>query len=98
VSNTLQLLASTKLGAYQLQNRIVMAPLTRMRASEGNIPTAMNAEYYQQRSSAGLIITEATQISPQGQGYPLTPGIHSAAQIAGWQLVTAAVHEPDFSR
>lgn len=83
------------LGELQLPNRIVMAPLTRNRAGEGNVPVAMNVEYYVQRASAGLIITEATQISPQGVGYPLTPGIHSAEQIAGWRQVTDAVHAHD---
>lgn len=77
-----------------LKNRIIMAPLTRMRSKQpGNIPYALNAEYYAQRASAGLIISEATHISPQGQGYPGTPGIYSAAQIEGWQLVTDAVHK-----
>ncbi|MEO3739876.1 alkene reductase [Kosakonia sp. WA-90] len=76
-----------------LKNRIVMAPMTRARSSQpGNIPTALMADYYQQRASAGLVITEATQISPQGQGYSWTPGIHSAEQIAGWRRVTQAVH------
>ncbi len=82
-----------QLGACELPNRIVMAPLTRNRAGPGNVPTPMNAEYYAQRASAGLIISEATQISPQGVGYPATPGIHNAEQIAGWQQVTDAVHE-----
>jgi N-ethylmaleimide reductase len=90
---TLQLLEPIQLGPYWLKNRLVMAPLTRMRASAGNIPTVMNAEHYRQRSTAGLIVAEATQISPQGQGYPFTPGIHSAEQIAGWKLVTEAVHQ-----
>jgi N-ethylmaleimide reductase len=90
---TLQLLEPIQLGPYLLKNRLVMAPLTRMRASAGNIPTAMNAEHYAQRSTAGLIVAEATQISPQGQGYPFTPGIHSAEQIAGWKLVTEGVHQ-----
>lgn len=82
------------LGDLTLSNRIIMAPLTRMRSQQpGNIPHALNAEYYAQRASAGLIISEATQVSQQGQGYPATPGIHSAAQIKGWQLVTQAVHE-----
>jgi len=81
------------LGPIVLRNRIVMAPLTRNRAGAGNVPQAMNVEYYRQRASAGLIITEATQISPQGVGYPGTPGIHSAEQIAGWKQVTQAVHE-----
>ena len=87
------LLAPVELGPYELSNRIVMAPLTRNRAGPGNVPQAMNAEYYAQRASAGLIITEATQVSPQGVGYPGTPGIHSAEQVAGWRRVTAAVHE-----
>src|SRR6202789_107364 len=79
-------------GAIQLPNRIVMAPLTRMRAGVANVPTALNAEYYAQRSSAGLIISEGTAISPQAQGYPNAPGIYTAAQIAGWRIVTDAVH------
>ena len=82
-----------KLGSLSLPHRIVMAPLTRMRAGEGNVPQPMNAEYYTQRSSAALIITEATQISPQGVGYPHTPGIHSPEQIEGWKLITKAVHD-----
>jgi len=82
------------LGDLTLAHRIVMAPLTRCRSSQpGDIPNDLNAEYYHQRSSAALIIAEATQISPQGKGYAFTPGIHSAEQIQGWQKVTAAVHE-----
>ena len=81
-----------QVGELSLPNRIVMAPLTRSRAGAGNVPGPLNAAYYGQRASAGLIIAEATQISPQGQGFVSTPGIHSAAQIAGWQQVTAAVH------
>jgi len=69
-----------------------MAPMTRNRAGRGNVPGPLNATYYAQRASAGLIISEATQISPQGVGYPGTPGIHSAEQIAGWKGVTDAVH------
>lgn len=85
---------SLRLGDVTLQNRIIMAPLTRMRSLQpGNIPHALNAEYYAQRASAGLIISEATQISQQGQGYPATPGIHTPEQVAGWKLVTGAVHE-----
>jgi len=80
------------LGPYTVANRVVMAPLTRNRAGPGNVPQPMNAEYYAQRASAGLIISEATQVSPQGVGYPATPGIHSAQQVAGWKLVTEAVH------
>ncbi len=81
------------LGKIQLKNRIVMAPMTRSRTTQpGNIPNTMMAEYYAQRAGAGLIITEATQISPQGQGYSFTPGIHTKAQIEGWREVTDAVH------
>ena len=79
-------------GPLRLPNRIVMAPLTRSRAGAGNVPTALNALYYAQRASAGLIISEATQICPEGQGYISTPGIHSAEQIQGWKCVTGAVH------
>ena len=81
-----------RLGAIQLPNRIVMAPLTRMRAGANNVPTALNAEYYAQRSSAGLIISEGTAVSAQGQGYPSSPGIYTTEQIAGWRGVTDAVH------
>lgn len=88
-----QLLSTVKLGPYTLPNRIVMAPLTRNRALAGNVPGPMNATYYAQRASAGLIIAEATQVSPQGVGYASTPGIHSPEQVAGWRLVTDAVHE-----
>lgn len=81
------------LSGKDLQNRIVMAPMTRARSTQpGNIPNALMAGYYAQRASAGLIIAEATQISPQGQGYSFTPGIHSAEQVAGWREVTDAVH------
>src|SRR6516165_11977314 len=80
------------LGPLKLPNRVVMAPLTRSRAAEGNVPTLLNALYYAQRASAGLIISEATQIMAEGQGYISTPGIHSAEQIKGWRLVTQAVH------
>jgi len=86
------LFSSIKLGSYALPNRIVMAPMTRCRAGAGNVPTELAATYYSQRSSAGLIITEATQVSPRGVGYPNTPGIHSAEQIAGWAQVVDAVH------
>jgi N-ethylmaleimide reductase len=80
------------LGRLSLPNRIVMAPMTRQRAAPGNVPTALHATYYAQRASAGLIISEATQVAPEGQGYARTPGIHSEAQVAGWRLVTDAVH------
>ena len=81
-----------RLGPLALPNRVVMAPMTRNRAGAGNAPTALNATYYAQRAGAGLIVAEASQISPQGLGYPGTPGIHSAAQVAGWRLVSDAVH------
>ncbi|MBD2608982.1 alkene reductase [Scytonema hofmannii FACHB-248] len=93
MNTNINLLSPYKLGELELPNRIVMAPLTRRRAGEGNVPYQLNAEYYVQRATAGLIIAEATQISPQGQGYPNTPGIYSAEQVAGWQLVTDAVHQ-----
>lgn len=87
-----QLFQQIKVGAHRFSNRIVMAPLTRNRAGKGNAPHALNAEYYGQRATAGLIVTEASQISPQGVGYPGTPGIYSDEQIAGWKMVTEAVH------
>lgn len=80
------------LGALALPNRIFMAPLTRCRASEGHIPNDLNAEYYSQRAAAGLIISEATSVSPCGYGYPNTPGIHTKEQVDGWKKVTEAVH------
>jgi N-ethylmaleimide reductase len=86
------ILTPVRIGPYDLPNRVVMSPMTRNRAAEGNVPTAINAAYYAQRASAGLIITEATQVSPRGLGYPNTPGIHSNAQIEGWKHVTEAVH------
>jgi N-ethylmaleimide reductase len=81
-----------RLGPLELPNRVVMAPLTRNRA-QGTVPGELNATYYAQRASAGLIISEATQVTPMGQGYPETPGIHSEEQIRGWKKVTDAVHE-----
>lgn len=82
-----------KVGAIECANRVFMAPLTRCRSVPGtDAPQALNAEYYAQRSSAGLIVSEATHISPQGKGYMGAPGIYSAAQEAGWKLVTDAVH------
>ncbi|WP_420969080.1 alkene reductase [Bradyrhizobium sp. B120] len=88
------LLSPLKLGDIDLAHRVVMAPLTRMRARQpGNTPAELNVEYYRQRASVGgLIITEATQISPTGQGFPATPGIYSAEQVAAWRRVTDAVH------
>src|SRR6266478_9628223 len=83
-----------KLGPFTLPHRIIMAPLTRSRARQpGNVPSALNACYYAQRASAALIISEATQVSMQGQGYAWTPGIHSREQVEGWQQVTDAVHK-----
>ena len=82
-------------GDLTLAHRVVMAPLTRMRSTQpGDIPNTLNAEYYSQRAShGGLLISEATQISRQGKGYPAAPGIHSAEQVEGWKLVTRAVHD-----
>ena len=81
-----------KLGPYTLKNRVLMAPLTRSRAGAERIPNALMAEYYAQRASAGLIITEATSVTPMGVGYADTPGIWSEEQVKGWTLVTEAVH------
>jgi N-ethylmaleimide reductase len=82
-----------QLGAIKAPNRILMAPLTRARASMAHVPTAMMVDYYRLRADAGLIISEATGISAQGLGWPYAPGIWSAEQIEGWKSVTAAVHE-----
>jgi len=82
-----------RLGPYELPNRIVLAPMTRCRAGEGRVPLDLHATYYAQRASGGLVITEATHVTPTGIGYPDTPGIHSDAQVAGWTKVTRAVHE-----
>jgi N-ethylmaleimide reductase len=87
------ILSPYRLGPLALPNRAVMAPMTRNRAGPRNEPGPLNATYYAQRAGAGLIVSEATQVSPQGVGYPGTPGIHSAEQIAGWALVTKAVHD-----
>jgi len=81
------------LGPNKLKNRIVMAPMTRGRALDGNIPNPLARRYYSERASAGLIITEATQVSSQGIGYPRTPGIYTSAQIEGWRKVTDSVHQ-----
>ena len=81
-----------QVGDIPLANRLVMAPLTRNRAIEGHKPGPLTVEYYRQRATAGLIITEASQISPMGQGYLDTPGIYSKEQVAAWRLVTDAVH------
>ena len=86
------LFAPTALGSLPLRNRIVMAPMTRSRAVDANIPNDLMAEYYGQRAGAGLIVTEGTSPSPNGTGYPRIPGIWSQAQVAGWRKVTEAVH------
>ena len=91
---TPQLFQPTRIGDIEVANRIVMAPLTRSRAADGDIPgSAMNVDYYRQRSGAGLIISEGTQVSPVGKGYMATPGIYSDAQVEGWKPITQAVHE-----
>src|SRR6201992_2822859 len=82
-----------QMGALTLSNRVVMAPLTRNRALAGFVPGPLAVEYYGQRASAGLLVSEATQVSQQGQGYQDTPGIYSKEQIAGWRKVTDHVHE-----
>jgi 2,4-dienoyl-CoA reductase-like NADH-dependent reductase (Old Yellow Enzyme family) len=87
-----RLIEPLKVGALTLPNRVVLAPLTRCRANAGRVPNALMAMYYAQRASAGLILTEATSVSPQGVGYPDTPGIWSDEQVEGWKLTTAAVH------
>jgi len=81
-----------RIGDLQLSNRIIMAPLTRCRASKGRVPNDMMAEYYRQRAGAGMILTEATSVTPMGVGYPNTPGIWSEDQVTGWRKVTQAVH------
>jgi N-ethylmaleimide reductase len=91
--NTPDLFTPVRLGAIEAPNRIVMAPLTRMRAGPGRVPTPLMAEYYAQRAAAGLIVTEATAISQQGTGCPNSPGIYTVEQIAGWQHITETVHQ-----
>lgn len=88
-----RLFSSFGLGNLELKNRMVMAPMTRSRAIEGNVPSPLTVQYYEQRASAGLIISEGSQVSPQGVGYIRTPGIHSAEQVEGWKEVTSAVHK-----
>src|ERR1700710_587148 len=83
-----------RIGPFSLPHRIVIAPLTRSRARQsGNVPASLAACYYAQRASAALIVSEATQVSMQGQGYAWTPGIHSPEQIGAWRRVTKAVHQ-----
>jgi len=87
------LFTAYRVGALNLPHRIVMAPMTRARSTQpGDVPNEMMARYYAQRANAAMIVTEATQITPQGKGYSFTPGLHSDAQVAGWRLVTEAVH------
>ncbi len=87
------LFTPTLVSEQSLPHRIVMAPMTRARSTQpGDIPNALNARYYAQRASAALIVSEAAQVSPQGKGYSFTPGIHSQEQVAGWRLITDAVH------
>ena len=91
-TTTSPLFTPITLGDVTLANRVVMAPMTRNRAGAGNVPTEMMVEYYRQRATGGLLITEGAQVVPEGQGYPNTPGIHSDTQVAGWRAVTDAVH------
>lgn len=91
-----KLFSPTRIGPYDLRNRIVLPPLTRSRSSQpGNIPNDLMATYYRQRASAGFMVTEGTQIEPRGQGYAWNSGIHSQEQIEGWKKVTEAVHAED---
>jgi N-ethylmaleimide reductase len=90
--STEALFTPTRLGAIEVKNRIAMAPLTRSRAGMDGLPSPLAVRYYRQRASAGLLITEATNISPQGRGYAYTPGIYTDAQVAAWKQVTDAVH------
>jgi N-ethylmaleimide reductase len=89
----MNMFSTYRLGDLSLPNRFVMAPMTRSRALEGNVPNPLAAVYYAQRASAGLLVTEGTQVSPQGVGYIRTPGIHSSDQVSGWRVVTDAVHQ-----
>lgn len=91
--NTISLFDPINIGSIALRNRIVMAPMTRSRANESDAPSEMTVKYYHQRASAGLIITEGTQPSANGKGYPRTPGIHTEQQIQAWHAVTKAVHQ-----
>ncbi len=86
------LLSPLRVGDLNLPNRVFMAPLTRARSGPTRVPNALNVEYYRQRAGAGLILTEATAVTPEGVGYADTPGIWSTQQVEGWKAVTAAVH------
>lgn len=93
MSEKIDLFSPIKIGPYTLPNRIIMAPMTRNRASAKTVPVPIMVTYYTQRASSGLIITEGSQISSQGVGYPITPGIHNDEQVEGWKSITHAVHE-----
>ncbi len=90
--STHPLLTPYPMGDLTLPNRVVMAPMTRSRAGDGDVPAPLAVEYYRQRAGAGLIVTEATQVCPEGKGYVATPGVYSPAQEAGWRAVVDAVH------
>src|SRR5664279_3441830 len=92
MSGHTDLYSQYRMGDLTLPNRIVMAPMTRSRAGDADVPVSLTVTYYVQRASAGMIITEGSQVSPQGVGYMHTPGIYSSAQIDGWKKVTDAVH------
>ena len=93
MSEKKDLFMAIKIGPYTLPNRIIMAPMTRNRAGADNVPVPMMQTYYSQRASAGLIISEGSQVSTQGAGYPATPGIYSSEQVDGWKAITNAIHE-----
>ena len=93
MKNRKNIFTGVNIGPFNLPNRIFMAPMTRCRAGEGNVPTPLMAKYYSQRASAGLIITEGSQVSEQAVGYPSTPGIHNAEQVGGWKTITDAIHK-----
>jgi N-ethylmaleimide reductase len=92
MNSNINLFTPVQLGPYTLPNRIVMAPMTRLRAI-ASIPNSLMATYYSQRASAGLVVTECTMVSPLSLGYINCPGIYSEEQVAGWRLTTNAVHE-----
>lgn len=94
-SRSNDLFSPLTLGPLTLPNRVVMAPMTRNRAADGDVPNSLNAEYYVQRAGAGLIITEGAPVAATGAGYPATPGIYSQAQIEGWREVVDRVHAAD---
>ena len=93
---TATLFDPVQLGDIPLANRVVMAPMTRSRAGPGDAPTGLNVEYYRQRASAGLIVSEGVQPSANGKGYCRTPGLHTEAQVAGWKAVTDAATSGDY--